>query len=737
MPLILAVFVAVAAVAWLAFAQRGSLLVGCAGFVAVGYVLGPELFSVDVGPVSLTADRLALVALIAAFTWQWRLGWASLRATTTADWLLFALVAYLTLRCATTPPADLPRPGAGPWWRLATAFWAPAAIYLVARNANLTERSWRAMLACLTALGAYLAFTALAEATEQWWAVFPRYISDPTLGTHFGRARGPALMSASLGVFLTICGWAAWMLWPRSSRGWQLALAALMIAMATSVYFTYTRSTWLGLAAGAVTVPLLQLRREWRVLFLSVALLASVVGVAAIGSNLTNLGRDDTDGSAEHSVYQRASFVYVSMRMFRDAPIFGCGFSRFYDKKLAYLADRSQQIELESLRPLDHHNTLLSLLTETGLVGFSLYAALLVAWAVAAWRLSRDPDCEAWVRSHGVFALAAMIAYAATALFHDMTLSPSGHWLLFLPAGVASGLTAQLRTRSATRSASGRSPLATLQGAAQRSFVTPQGVTMDHAKTIRLFGMRIDAVDMPQAIGRVLSWCSEPRTNACRYVVTPNVDHAVMYQENDALRDAYAGASLVLADGAPVVLASRILRRRLPARVAGSDLAPRVFASAASWRKAHGRPLRVFLLGAAPGVARRAKSAIMRRWSGVEVVGTLSPPLGFENDPTENEEILGAITAARPDLLLVGLGAPKQELWVHRFADRIDASAALCIGATIDFLAGEKRRAPRWMRQVGLEWMHRLASEPKRLAGRYLKDAWVFPQLLWREMRVH
>ncbi len=114
----------------------------------------------------------------------------------------------------------------------------------------------------------------------------------------------------------------------------------------------------------------------------------------------------------------------------------------------------------------------------------------------------------------------------------------------------------------------------------------------------------------------------------------------------------------------------------------------------------------------------------------------MSPPLGFERDEAENERILAAVAALKPDLVVLGLGAPKQELWIHAHADRLEAKVALCIGATIDFLAGEKRRAPRWMRRVGLEWFHRLSSEPGRLAKRYLRDAWVFPQLVWRDWRV-
>jgi len=207
-----------------------------------------------------------------------------------------------------------------------------------------------------------------------------------------------------------------------------------------------------------------------------------------------------------------------------------------------------------------------------------------------------------------------------------------------------------------------------------------------------------------------------------------------MFQSNVRLRNAYREASLVLADGAPVVLASRLLRKALPERVAGSDLVPALF-DAASTSDTEEKTLRVFLLGAAEGVGDRAARAIHQRWAGVEVVGTLSPPLGFEHDDAENQKILQAVADCQPDLVLVGLGAPKQELWIHQHADRLQAKAALCIGATIDFLAGEKSRAPRWIQFLGLEWLHRLASEPSRLAKRYLNDAWIFPQLVWREWR--
>ena len=124
-----------------------------------------------------------------------------------------------------------------------------------------------------------------------------------------------------------------------------------------------------------------------------------------------------------------------------------------------------------------------------------------------------------------------------------------------------------------------------------------------------------------------------------------------------------------------------------------------------------------------PGVGERAAKRIAEQWPHVIVVGTYSPPMRFERDEAENRRILERISLARPDALIVGFGAPKQELWVHTWREQIDASVVLCAGATIDFLAGEKKRAPNWMRGVGLEWLHRCLTEPRRLVKRYARDA--------------
>jgi N-acetylglucosaminyldiphosphoundecaprenol N-acetyl-beta-D-mannosaminyltransferase len=249
---------------------------------------------------------------------------------------------------------------------------------------------------------------------------------------------------------------------------------------------------------------------------------------------------------------------------------------------------------------------------------------------------------------------------------------------------------------------------------------------------VRLYGMEVDAVCEQDAVETILGWIEQP-DGSSRYVVTPNVQHAAMFQHSPELRAAYEHASLVLVDGAPLVWTGRILGLELPERIAGSDLVPALFS--ASRRRA--QPLSVFLLGAGPGVGERAAKRTAEQYPNLRVVGTYSPPSGFEHSERECHHILQLIEQAAPELLIVGFGAPKQELWTRRHRDRLRVPAVVCAGATIDFLAGARRRAPRWMRRAGLEWFFRMTHEPRRLGPRYFSDALRFPQLFLREWRSH
>jgi len=245
---------------------------------------------------------------------------------------------------------------------------------------------------------------------------------------------------------------------------------------------------------------------------------------------------------------------------------------------------------------------------------------------------------------------------------------------------------------------------------------------------VNSFGVYFDVIGFHEAIDTLSAWLSEP-LGACRFVVTPNVDHLVILADRPDFREAYTKASLCLTDGWPVGAALTLLHKVEVPVVPGSDLVPGILSRFSK----HDESLRVFLLGAAPGVADEAAKNISTTWPCIDIVGTMSPPHGFERDHGLCMSICEAVSSAEPDLLIVGLGAPKQELWVEKYRDHLGVKVAVCAGATIDFLAGNIKRAPRWIRRVRLEWAFRLIREPRRLAKRYIKDAIIFPWLLLEE----
>ena len=197
-------------------------------------------------------------------------------------------------------------------------------------------------------------------------------------------------------------------------------------------------------------------------------------------------------------------------------------------------------------------------------------------------------------------------------------------------------------------------------------------------------------------------------------IVTPNAQHIVLLQEPGDFQSAYRAAALVLADSVPLVRVSRLLGAPLKERVAGADVMP------ALCRVAAEKHYRIFLLGAAAGVAERAAGILTAEHPDLVVAGTHSPPSGFEADPAATAAAVRSVRAAAPDVLFVALGTPKGEVWAWKNLAALDVPATLCVGASFDFLAGVQKRAPRWVQKAGCEWAFRLAHDPGRLWKRYL-----------------
>ena len=231
-------------------------------------------------------------------------------------------------------------------------------------------------------------------------------------------------------------------------------------------------------------------------------------------------------------------------------------------------------------------------------------------------------------------------------------------------------------------------------------------------QTVRLFDLSFDALTLSQGADAIVSAARARRRGL---VVTPNVDHILMLDEDPELRTIYDEALFRFADGMPLVWLSKLLSgTSLPERVTGADLLVAVCERAAK----HG--LSVYFLGAEEGVAARAAALMSAQHPGLRIAGTYSPPMGFDRDVASLADAIARVAASSPDILFLGLGTPKQERLAHRNLSALRSGPILCCGAAFDFAAGAKARAPRLMQRAGLEWLFRLGQEPRRLWRRYL-----------------
>ena len=212
------------------------------------------------------------------------------------------------------------------------------------------------------------------------------------------------------------------------------------------------------------------------------------------------------------------------------------------------------------------------------------------------------------------------------------------------------------------------------------------------------------------------------------FFITAPTHYAMLTENNADLRAINSRAAFILADGAPLVWASRWHGSPLPERVAGSDLIFELSAEAAK------KGYRLFLLGGAKDVAQEAAGRLKARYPGLEVVGTECPPFR-ELIPEEQSVLVDRIRSARPDILFVAFGQPKGERWIDRHLADLGVPVCVQLGASLDFAAGRVRRAPRWMQRAGLEWAFRLWLEPGRLFTRYASNAWFILRMVSRDLR--
>lgn len=247
----------------------------------------------------------------------------------------------------------------------------------------------------------------------------------------------------------------------------------------------------------------------------------------------------------------------------------------------------------------------------------------------------------------------------------------------------------------------------------------------DHTGLVsaRLLDLELDALQERQVLDRIFASLEWGKGG---WVITCNLEILRQHTTEPQLRPLFAKADLVVADGMPLVWASRIARDPVPERVAGSSLIFPLCGMAALGRRS------VFFLGGNPGTADAAARVLARRYPGLEIAGTMCPPFGFERDPAQIEAIRDRLRDANPDLVLVCLGAPKQEYLIDLLRHDLPGAWFFGLGISFGFVSGEVRRAPLHLQNLGLEWLHRMAQEPGRLFRRYVLDGIPFALRLFR-----
>lgn len=243
-------------------------------------------------------------------------------------------------------------------------------------------------------------------------------------------------------------------------------------------------------------------------------------------------------------------------------------------------------------------------------------------------------------------------------------------------------------------------------------------------KVLNLFGININQVDLAGATNLIIDACKKRSKG---FVITPNVNMVTLLPLNPGLREIFMKASYSFVDGWPIVWGSKILYKRgLPERVAGSDLFPKLC------ERASHEGISLMLMGAAPGVAEEAARRLQITYPTLKIVGTYTPPMEVEISNATTNKMIDICNQLKPDLLLLGMGIPKQEIWISENIDKLDIGQALCFGGVIDFAAGRIKRAPDLVAKSGFEWLWRLCIKPSQYWKRtILRFPLFFPMLFF------
>ncbi len=237
-----------------------------------------------------------------------------------------------------------------------------------------------------------------------------------------------------------------------------------------------------------------------------------------------------------------------------------------------------------------------------------------------------------------------------------------------------------------------------------------------------LLNTYVNNLDMQETILLISRMIEEKKKS---FVVAVNVDVIMKIESDNILKRIVDNADIVIVDGKPLVWISKFYKKQVKEKISGSDLVPELCSKAAE------KGYSIYIIGGAEGVAEKARVNLEKWYPGINIVGTYAPPYGFETDKNELEKINLKISEKHPDLLISCFGCPKQEKFIYNNYYKYNATVSICAGATVDFISGNVKRAPKWMSDIGLEWFYRFLQEPGRMFKRYfIDDIKILPLIL-------
>lgn len=426
--------------AWsVVFLRVHNVFAGSVIFLIATTIFPPEYLKLDVAGLSLTIDRAWLLIVAGQFTWDLYCGKTNWRNLTGSDAVLFLFLSWLIVRTLTTPIGKEIQGQPSTVMHLINGYLAPVFLYFLMRHSRLKPIDAWPAIGLVLIFGVYLSITAVLEITKQWSLVWPPFIADPTLGIHFGRARGPMLQSVRLGMCLCLCLAILWAfvlrLNPNAKWAW-LTTFSLTPLFLLGILLTYTRSIWMGTIAVVVILMSTLLVGKTRAIALGALVVSGAMGGLILGPSLVAFKREYSEAETLESTKMRGAFAYVSVEMFKDRPITGFGFNQFQVHNRPYLDDRRTSIRLESIRGYVHHNSYLSLLVDLGLIGVILFA--FVAWSQIrnGWTLLHHPLSEPFGKSAAILGFCMLAVHAIQMAFHEVSFSSIEYTILAFSLGM-------------------------------------------------------------------------------------------------------------------------------------------------------------------------------------------------------------------------------------------------------------------------------------------------------------